>query len=248
MPPLRCERTSAAMEWTIPASSPIPAFPTAGYLAVLEPDGGLMIGIADMSIYDAVDAAWVSRAVERAAGADLWVFDANLPESVLVMLADRARVPVLADPVSVAKAIRLRPIMGGSPGSSRSGRGARLAGRDPPPDANAAAIEAAAPRRGGLVGPRRRPPPTRVVSGPPEPGPPCSGPVVDVTGAGDALLAGYRYGLGRRRSRPTGVGTRNCLLRGRDRRIGGAGLTLTRAAGGPPWRTERPLSNTSKDR
>ena len=139
-----------------------PRLPTAGYLAVLEPDGSLMIGIADMSIYDAVDAAWVSRAVERAAGADLWVLDANLPERILAMLVDRAPVPVLADPVSVAKAIRLRSIMG------------RLAGVFPD-RSEAAVLAEGEPGRpgyqcggdrslwdrvgGGFAGSRRRPPP-----------------------------------------------------------------------------------------
>lgn len=184
-----------------------PRLPTAGYLAVLEPNGNLMIGIADMSIYDAVDAAWVNRAVERAAGAELWVLDANLPERVIAMLVDRSTVPVLADPVSVAKAVRLRSIMGRLAGifPDRS-EAAVLAEGDPAgPAANAAAIAAsgigavvvslgadgAHVHEGGLGFAR---PAVR------------SGPVLDVTGAGDALLAGYAYGLAAGEADPLGWG------------------------------------------
>ncbi|MBU1226736.1 MAG: hypothetical protein KJ698_05970, partial [Actinobacteria bacterium] len=89
-----------------------PGLQTAGYLAVLAPDGSLVVGVADMAIYDGADAAWAEQAMVAAAGADLWVIDANLPEPVLAMLAGRAGVPVLADPVSAPKATRLRQILG----------------------------------------------------------------------------------------------------------------------------------------
>ena len=184
-----------------------PRLPTAGYLAVLEPSGGLMIGIADMSIYDAVDAEWVSRAIERAAGADLWVLDANLPERILATLVDRAPVPVLADPVSVAKAIRLRPIIGRLTGvfPDRSEAAVLADGNPAAPATNAAAIAASGIgsvvvslgadgahfHQGGLGVTR---PAVR------------SGPVVDVTGAGDALVAGYAYGLAAGEADPLGWG------------------------------------------
>ena len=85
--------------------------PTASYQAVLDPEGGLFIGIADMEVYDTIGRAWVAEAVQAAEGADLWVVDANLPVRVLEALVEASPVPVLADPVSAAKAVRLPPIL-----------------------------------------------------------------------------------------------------------------------------------------
>ncbi|MCJ7725812.1 MAG: PfkB family carbohydrate kinase [Acidimicrobiia bacterium] len=184
-----------------------PHLPTAGYLAVLQPDGGLVIGIADMAIYDAVDGAWVDRAAGHAAGADLWVVDANLPERAIEMLVERAPVPVLADPVSVAKAVRfkstLRMLAGVFPDRAEA---AVLANGDAAaPAANAAAI--AASGIGTVVvslgadgahlhrGDHGQTRPAAV-----------SGPIVDVTGAGDALLAGYAYALAAGEADPLGWG------------------------------------------
>jgi len=121
-----------------------PTRPTAGYTAVLDPAGALVIGIADMAIYDSIGPSWVDRVVRESSGADLWVVDANLPGPVLEMLADRAPVPVLADPVSALKAPRLRPLLdrlsGVFPDRSEA---AVLAGGDPDdPASNAAAIAA----------------------------------------------------------------------------------------------------------
>ncbi len=173
-----------------------PGLPTAGYLAVLAPDGSLVIGVADMAIYDSADAAWVEQVAAATTGADLWVIDANLPAPVIESLVCLAAVPVLADPVSGAKAVRLRPVLGRLAGvfPDRT-EAAVLAGGDPDdPVANAAAIAAAgtgtvivslgpdgALRHLGGIGETR----------------PAFAPVriVDVTGAGDALLAGYAWAL-----------------------------------------------------
>jgi pseudouridine kinase len=180
---------------------------TAGYLAVLDPNGSLVIGVADMGIYDTVNAEWVETAVARAAGADLWVVDANLPGPILEALAPLAPVPVLADPVSVAKAIRLRPILprlhGVFPDAPEA---AVLADGDPgDPFANATAIAVAGVEHvvvslgdGGAHIHTSEVAETRPAATPDR--------VVDVTGAGDALLAGYAYALVSDEADPLGWG------------------------------------------
>ncbi|MFH2073475.1 MAG: PfkB family carbohydrate kinase, partial [Actinomycetota bacterium] len=172
-----------------------PGLQTAGYLAVLAPDGSLVVGVADMAIYDGAGAAWAEQAMVAAAGADLWVIDANLPEPVLAMLAGRAGVPVLADPVSAPKATRLRPILSRLAGvfPDRAEAAALAGGGTDDPAANAAAIAAAGAATvvvslgpGGARLQRAGRGETRPAFAPDR--------IVDVTGAGDALLAGYAYG------------------------------------------------------
>ncbi len=169
---------------------------TAGYLAVLGPDGSLVIGVADMDIYDTVNGEWVETAAARAAGADLWVVDANLPAPILEALAGLAPVPMLADPVSVPKAVRLRPILNRLHGVfPDAAEAAVLAGGDlGDPAANAAAVAAAGVEHvvvslgsGGAHLHTAEVTETRPAVTPDR--------VVDVTGAGDALLAGYAYAL-----------------------------------------------------
>ena len=183
-----------------------PALPTAGYFAVLDPTGGLVIGVTDMAIYEAIDVAWVDDAVRRATGADLWVVDANLPEPVLRLLIDRAPVPVLADPVSVPKAERLNPVLNGLTWVFPDRAEAAVLADGFPADhiANAARISSGgagvvvslgaegAYQHGGNGNEAR----------------PAIAPdrVTDVTGAGDALVAGFAYALAAGESDPLGWG------------------------------------------
>ncbi len=83
---------------------------TAGYTALLDPAGGLVVAFADMAIYDGFDGAW---AAEAAGNADRWFVDANLPAAALSGLAARKPVDtyLAADAVSVAKAERLRDVL-----------------------------------------------------------------------------------------------------------------------------------------
>lgn len=169
---------------------------TAGYLAVLEPGGRLVIGLADMGIYDTADQVWAEEAADRGADADLWVVDANLPEPVIERLVDLAPVPVLADPVSVAKAVRLRNALGrlAAVFPDAAEAAALSGGRASDPEGCAAKIAATGI---GLVVVSLGAAGVHVHSPDVVETRPAMAPdrVVDVTGAGDAMLAGYAYGL-----------------------------------------------------
>ncbi len=84
--------------------------PTAGYTALLDPAGRLVVAFADMAIYDGFDGATAAAA---ASGVSHWFADANLPGPALKILATRkpAGVVFAADAVSVAKSERLRQIL-----------------------------------------------------------------------------------------------------------------------------------------
>lgn len=90
-----------------------PSRPTASYTAVLDEGGELAMGLADMEILDALDAAWVDARAKLLAEHPLWIVDANLPgpalERLVEIMASETR--LWADPVSVDKSARLTPIL-----------------------------------------------------------------------------------------------------------------------------------------
>ncbi len=179
--------------------------PTASYLAVLDREGRLLLAAADMEVYDVLDPAWADRVGPALGEFDAWVIDANLPGATIAHLLRHAgKALLVADPVSVPKAPRLAAVLPRLdvlfPDRAEA---FALAGLPPGGEASVVAAAAAIRRRGvrrvvvslgwrgaylddGVM-PRQVPAlPARSV--------------VDVTGAGDAQIAGYIYGLSRRGS------------------------------------------------
>lgn len=85
-------------------------FPTGQYFALLEPDGELHIAMSDMRATDELTVAQLAPATPILTAAALLMLDGNLPEPVYRWVVGHAaehRVPVIVDPVSVAKARHL---------------------------------------------------------------------------------------------------------------------------------------------
>lgn len=171
--------------------------PTAEYVAVLEPDGSLHAGLADMAIFDRIAPADLDRLAPAFAASDWVFFDANLPARVLAAIVERGRrggCRIAADAVSVAKARKLPGDLTGIDllFLNRDEAHAVLGETEPhggPPERIAEALVARGAAAvvltlgaAGLVIARRASPPVRVAAEPAA--------VVDVTGAGDALVAG----------------------------------------------------------
>jgi pseudouridine kinase len=82
--------------------------PTASYTAVLEPSGELVLGLADMAIYEELTPAVLAQALPDLRRTSLWFLDANLPaETIQFLLAAAGDIPTAVDAVSVAKSQRL---------------------------------------------------------------------------------------------------------------------------------------------
>lgn len=182
--------------------------PTGQYLALLEPEGELHIAMSDMRATDELTVAQVEPVAPLVAGAVLLMVDGNLPEPVyrwFVEHAAAAGVPVVVDPVSIAKARHLsrtldaaRPVFVLTPNLDEL---ASILGREVPDDPGAIAdaagwfhdrgVENLWVRRGtrgsllsssgGADAASRS---THVL-----PAPACV--VRDVTGAGDSMTAGF---------------------------------------------------------
>ncbi len=90
--------------------------PTGTYTAVLDADGELVVAVADMTATDELTPDDVRRLGTAVAAAALVVLDGNLSPGTVAAAADLAAehdVPVVLDPVSVPKAERLRPVLAG---------------------------------------------------------------------------------------------------------------------------------------
>ncbi|MBN2113472.1 MAG: carbohydrate kinase family protein [Acidimicrobiia bacterium] len=180
--------------------------PTASYLAVLDRDGRLMVAAADMEVYEALDPSWADRVGRTLARFDAWVLDANLPGPTLARLMEYAgEALVVGDPVSVPKAPRLGGVLPRLDAVFPDRAEALvLAGLPPGAEASVAAAAAGVRRRGArsvIVSLGSRGAYVDESAGTRQVAPVPARSVVDVTGAGDAQIAGYVYGL----SRPDGV-------------------------------------------
>jgi pseudouridine kinase len=176
----------------------VPGERTAEYVAVLDGASDLVVGIADMAVFDGFGPDAVARA-GAAMDAAAWVFaDCNLPAATLADLLARRRAGAFrlaVDTVSTPKAVRLpRDLSGidlivlnrdeaaawlGNEGVDAAGAVAGLRA------AGAAAVVLTQGAAGVLVGA-----PAGLATVPAAAADP-----VDVTGAGDALIAGTIHRL-----------------------------------------------------
>ncbi|WP_417670935.1 PfkB family carbohydrate kinase [Roseibium sp.] len=89
-----------------------PGMATGQYLALHDPDGSLAAACIDDQVLAAAPSTFFEDAAKTAHEDALWFVDANLPPAVLASLIERAPAGrVCADAVSVAKVHRLSPIL-----------------------------------------------------------------------------------------------------------------------------------------
>ena len=177
---------------------------TGSYTAVLDADGELVVSVSDMAGTDRLLPDDVRRVEPLVAAAALLVLDGNLAPDTLgaaLDLAAASGTPVLLDPVSVPKAARIagrlgthRPLLAVTPNLGELGA---LTGRPVADERDVPAATADLHRLGAEhVWVRLGPGGSWLSSG----GhatrlAPVPGPVADVTGAGDAMLAAFVHAL-----------------------------------------------------
>ena len=85
---------------------------TASYTAILERNGELVVGLADADIYEELDPPALERRLPRLREHDYWFVDTNIPAvSVAWLLSVAGEIPVAVDAVSVERARGLRPLL-----------------------------------------------------------------------------------------------------------------------------------------
>ncbi|MEM6382166.1 MAG: PfkB family carbohydrate kinase [Pseudomonadota bacterium] len=169
-----------------------PATPTADYTAILEPSGELVTGVASMAIFDSL----TSQALAGlATGPSQWVFaDCNLPADALSMLMAQPAKLVI-DTVSQAKAQRLPADLSGVEVLfTNRGEAHALTGLEVARDVD---LIAALRKRGAknIVLSRGAEGHCVLTADEMTDMTALETEVVDVTGAGDAMIAGTLHGL-----------------------------------------------------
>lgn len=85
---------------------------TSTYLVITDHQGEMELAVSDMAIYDHLTPDYIETKLDVLDRAALVVVDTNIPAETLAFLAHRCKAPLFADPVSTAKATKLRPLLG----------------------------------------------------------------------------------------------------------------------------------------
>lgn len=85
---------------------------TSTYLYINDAEGDMALALSDMSVCDLITPGYLSDHQHVINNGFVTVADANIPEASLVWLAENSASPVFVDPVSTAKAHKLKNILG----------------------------------------------------------------------------------------------------------------------------------------
>ena len=84
---------------------------TSTYLYLTDPAGEMALAVSDMSICGKITPAYLAANLPILQNAQVVVADTNIPAESLQYLAENCTAPLFVDPVSTAKAEKLRPIL-----------------------------------------------------------------------------------------------------------------------------------------
>lgn len=90
----------------------VPGGATSTYLFIADQRGDMALAVSDMEIYEHMTPAFLAGRSRLLQNAQLVVVDTNIPAESIAWLADNLHLPLFADPVSTAKAEKLRPVLG----------------------------------------------------------------------------------------------------------------------------------------
>ena len=82
------------------------------YLYLSDEKGEMAAAVADMELTERLTPEALRPLLAEIDDADAVVLDGNLPQETIVFLCERLRAPIVADPVSTAKALRFSPVLG----------------------------------------------------------------------------------------------------------------------------------------
>ena len=90
----------------------MPGMRTSTYLYITDERGEMQLALSDTDISESITPAFLASRLPMLNAAAAVVVDGNLTRETLCWIAQNVTVPIFADPVSVTKAERLRPILG----------------------------------------------------------------------------------------------------------------------------------------
>uniref|UniRef100_UPI0025F608AE PfkB family carbohydrate kinase n=1 Tax=uncultured Intestinimonas sp. TaxID=1689265 RepID=UPI0025F608AE len=90
----------------------VPGGATSTYLFLTDEKGDMALAVSDMAIYDHLTPWYLATKEALLNNARLVVADTNIPAESLRWLAENCKAPVFVDPVSTAKAVKVKPVLG----------------------------------------------------------------------------------------------------------------------------------------
>lgn len=91
----------------------VDSYPTSMYIAILNENGDMHMGMSDMRILEHLDQKVILNVLQKLDKDDIVVCDGNLSQEDLTFLIQHARCKVAADPVSKHKVERLKHVLSG---------------------------------------------------------------------------------------------------------------------------------------
>lgn len=90
----------------------IPGGRTSTYLFINDERGDMALAVSDMDIYDHLTPQVLAQRQKLLCSSQVVIIDTNIPAESIAWLAENCPAPIFADPVSTAKAVKLRPALG----------------------------------------------------------------------------------------------------------------------------------------
>ena len=90
----------------------VPGASTSTYLFLTDEKGDMELAVSDMEIYDHLTPQFLAGKEPLLNNARLVICDTNIPEPTLAWIASHCKAPVFVDPVSTAKAVKVKPVLG----------------------------------------------------------------------------------------------------------------------------------------
>ena len=108
----RIEESCAALGIDLSHACRVAGGTTSTYLFITGPDGDMALAVCDAELASHITPEYLNANLSVLNGAAAVVFETNLTEEAIRFLADNCTAPLFADPVSVTKAEKLRPVLG----------------------------------------------------------------------------------------------------------------------------------------
>lgn len=100
-----CERLGIDIEGYLSCTNEA----TSSYMFISDYDGDMSVAISDMNIYKNMTPEYIATRMDIINNAKLVIVDTNIPTETIAYLTKKSKVPIFADPVSCTKAARLLP-------------------------------------------------------------------------------------------------------------------------------------------
>lgn len=107
----RVEASCASLGIDLKQAMKLPGENTSTYLYMTDPQGEMALAVSDMAICDRITPAYLNTNLALLRNAQVVAADTNIPKESLEFLAKNCNAPLFVDPVSTAKAEKIRELL-----------------------------------------------------------------------------------------------------------------------------------------